>query len=86
MTRGVADFEVADEQTPVPDRQKVRLLLESRSAEGITVAAGRVRTVGRGRVCYLANGHTREALDHPEYQTLLRNAATWATGRSGKVE
>jgi type 1 glutamine amidotransferase len=87
ITRGVADFEVADEQhTPIPDRQKVRLLLESRSAEGILGAAGWVRSVGRGRVCYLANGHTREALDHPEYQKLLRNAATWATGRSGKVE
>ncbi|HWE35432.1 MAG TPA: ThuA domain-containing protein [Isosphaeraceae bacterium] len=82
ITRGVADFEVADEQhTPVPDRAKVHLLLESRSAEGTVGVAGWAHDAGKGRVGYLANGHTREALDHPEYQKLLRNAALWCLGR-----
>jgi type 1 glutamine amidotransferase len=82
ITRGVADFEVADEQhTPVPDREKVHLLLESRSAEGVVGAAGWAHEVGKGRVAYLANGHTREALENAEYQKLLRNAALWCLGR-----
>ena len=32
---------------------------------------------GRGRLCHLANGHTREALLHPMFQRLLRNAIAW---------
>jgi type 1 glutamine amidotransferase len=82
ITRGVDDFEVADEQhTPVADRSRVHLFLESRSAEGIVGAAGWAYQCGRGRVCYLANGHTREALAHPEFQKLLRNAAIWCLYR-----
>jgi len=78
VTQGVSDYEVADEQhTPVPDRAKVHLLLESRSDEGVTAAAGWVHEAGKGRVCYLANGHTREAMLHPMYQKLMRNGAQW---------
>ena len=82
ITRGVSDFEVADEQhTPAPDRRRVHMLLESRSDEGTIGAAGWALGAGRGRVCYLANGHTNEALSHPEYQKLLGNAALWCVGR-----
>jgi type 1 glutamine amidotransferase/glyoxylase-like metal-dependent hydrolase (beta-lactamase superfamily II) len=78
ITRGVADFEVADEQhTPVPDRSKVELLLENRSDGGIVAAAGWAYRRGRGRVAYLANGHTRDAHAHPEFRKLLRNAMRW---------
>ena len=38
---------------------------------------GWVREPGRGRLCHLAPGHTREALLHPMYQRLLRNAVRW---------
>jgi hypothetical protein len=78
VTRGVSDYEIADEQhTPVPDTSRVHILLESRSDEGVTAAAGWVHEAGKGRVCYLANGHTREAMLHPMYQRLMRNAALW---------
>jgi type 1 glutamine amidotransferase len=78
VTRGVGGFFVADEQhMPEYDAQRVHLLLRSRSNEGRTAAAGWVREVGRGRLCHLANGHTREALLHPMFQQLLRNAARW---------
>jgi type 1 glutamine amidotransferase len=84
ITRDVHDFEVADEQhLPIPDRPRVHLLLESRSAEGAVGAAGWAHEFERGRVCYLANGHTREALNHPEFQKLLRNAANWCLGGDG---
>jgi type 1 glutamine amidotransferase len=79
ITRGVHDFFVADEQhTPPRDEGRTHLLLRNRSDDGKAVAAaGWVREAGRGRVCHLANGHTREALCHPMFQTLLRNAMRW---------
>jgi len=84
VTRGVTFFEVADEQhTPQPDLSRVHPLMESRSADGITAAAGWAYEEGRGRVCYLAPGHTREALLHPAYQRLLANAARWCLRQEG---
>jgi type 1 glutamine amidotransferase len=79
ITRGVGGFFVPDEQhTPIYDEKRVHLLLRSRSDDGKTVAAaGWVREPGRGRLCHLAPGHTREALLHPVYQRLLRNAVRW---------
>ncbi|MBI4601599.1 MAG: ThuA domain-containing protein [Planctomycetes bacterium] len=85
IVRGVAEYEIADEQhTPVPDLARVHVILESRSEEGVVAPAGWVREAGRGRVCYLANGHTREALVHPEYQRLLQNALRWCLGVGGR--
>jgi type 1 glutamine amidotransferase len=81
VTRGVRDYSVADEQhTPVHDK-KVHLLLRSRSDEGLVAHSGWVVEVGRGRVCHLANGHTREALLHPMYQRLMRNGVNWCLRR-----
>jgi hypothetical protein len=82
VVRGVATFSVPDEQhTPAYDAGRVHVLLRSRSDDGKVAAAGWVCEAGRGRVCYLANGHTREALLHPAYQRLLRNAAAWCLNR-----
>jgi type 1 glutamine amidotransferase len=78
VTRGVSGFFTADEQhTPPFDERRVHLLLRNRSDDGTVAAAGWVRELGRGRLCHLANGHTREALLHPMYQKLLRNAVRW---------
>lgn len=82
IARGVASFEVADEQhTPVPNLDKVHIFLKSYSEEGVEAAAGWAREFGKGRVCYLANGHTRESLAHPMVQLLLRNAINWCLKR-----
>jgi len=78
VTRGVGAFFVADEQhTPPYDEKRAHLLLRNRSDDGQVAAAGWVREPGRGRLCHLANGHTTEALLHPMYQKLLRNAVRW---------
>ena len=80
VTRGIEDFSVADEQhTPPYDAEKVHLLLQNRSDDGKVAAAGWAYEPGRGRLCHLANGHTREALLHPMYQRLLCNAMAWLT-------
>jgi type 1 glutamine amidotransferase/glyoxylase-like metal-dependent hydrolase (beta-lactamase superfamily II) len=83
ITRGVRNFSVADEQhTPVYDAKAVHLLLQNRSDDGkVMAAAGWTREPGRGRICHLANGHTRESLLHPMYQRLLRNAVEWCLRR-----
>jgi type 1 glutamine amidotransferase len=82
VTRGVQDFSVADEQhTPPYDVEKVHLLLRNRSDDGQTAAAGWVYEPGKGRLCHLANGHTRESLLHPMYQRLMRNAVQWCLHR-----
>ncbi len=82
ITRGVSNFSVADEQhTPPYNKDKVHLLLENRSDDGTVAAAGWVHEPGKGRLCHLANGHTREALQHPMYQRLLRNAVAWCLRR-----
>jgi type 1 glutamine amidotransferase len=78
VTRGIEPFFVADEQhTPVYDEKRVHLLLRNRSDDDKVGAAGWVREPGRGRLCHLASGHTLEALLHPMYQKLLRNAVRW---------
>lgn len=83
VTRGVRDFFVADEQhTPSYDSKKVGLLLKNRSDQGTAGAAGWAYQAGKGRLCHLANGHTRESLDHPMFQRLMRNAVRWCPGVS----
>ncbi|MSR59433.1 MAG: hypothetical protein EXS05_17610 [Planctomycetaceae bacterium] len=78
ITRGISGYTVADEQhTPVVDLPRVKLLFRSRSDSGIEGSAGWVYEPGEGRLCHLANGHTREALTHPMYQQALRNAMRW---------
>ncbi len=78
IASGVSAYEVADEQhTPRPDLASVHVILRSRSAGGITAAAGWVREAGHGRVVYLANGHTRDALGNPMFSRLIQNATRW---------
>jgi type 1 glutamine amidotransferase len=78
ITRGVSGFFVADEQhTPRYDEERVHLLLRNRSDDGTAAAAGWVREPGRGRLCHLANGHTREALLHPMFHRLMFNSIRW---------
>lgn len=82
VTAGVEDYVVTDEQHFLEfDEDRVELLLRSHSSRGES-AAGWSLAYGQGRVCFLANGHTLEALQMPEYQRLLRNAMRWSLGRS----
>ena len=77
VTAGVEDYVVTDEQHFLEyDADRVEVLLRSYSERGES-AAGWAFAYGRGRVCFLANGHTLEALRMPDYQTLLRNAMRW---------
>lgn len=83
VTRGVTGFTVADEQhTPPYDAARCHLLLRNRTLDGkVVAAAGWTREPGDGRLCYLANGHTREALRHPMFQRVMCNALEWLLRR-----
>jgi len=83
VTRGVEDFEIFDEQHTVKyylDRE--HLLLRSIARDNLESEAGWWREVGKGRFCYLAPGHTPEALGHPMMQRLIRNAVNWVARAS----
>jgi len=78
INSGVEDFEIFDEQHTVKyylDRE--HLLLRSMARDNLASEAGWWREVGKGRFCYLAPGHTPEALEHPMMQRLIRNALNW---------
>jgi len=78
ITAGVEDFEIFDEQHTVKyflDRE--HLLLRSIARDNLASEAGWWRELGKGRFCYLAPGHTPEALGHPMMQRLIRNAVNW---------
>jgi type 1 glutamine amidotransferase len=81
ITQGISDWCAADEQHTPPHQPKVRLLLRNRSDDGKTAAAGWAYEPGRGRLCHLASGHTRDALEHPMFQRVLRNAVEWCLRR-----
>ncbi len=83
ISQGVEDFSVADEQhTPPFDEAKVRVFLRSRSDDGKReAAAGWAYEPGKGRLVHLAPGHTREAMEHPMFQRLMRNAVNWLIER-----
>ena len=83
ITEGVEDFSVADEQhTPPVDEANARVFLRSRSDDGKReAAAGWAYAPGKGRLVHLAPGHTREAMEHPMFQRLMRNAVDWLIER-----
>ncbi len=83
IAEGVEDFSVADEQhTPPYDEGKVHVFLRSRSDDGKReAAAGWAYKPGRGRLVHLAPGHTREAMEHPMFQRLMKNAVAWLLER-----
>lgn len=80
VTEGVADFSVRDEPYVV-DRYPGSEVLLTGDWDDTSHPLGWARTYGQGRVCYLANGHDRNALDAPEVRKLIRNAARWCIGR-----
>ena len=85
ITRGVDAFVVADEQHYlVYDGAPEAVLLRSVNEDGLTFKglgtsceAGWAYEYGRGRVCYLAPGHTIAALWNPAYVQIQQNAVRW---------
>jgi len=82
VTAGVEDYEIEDEQHWLHwDYDRVTPLLVSRGPDGRQSVSGWAHTHGKGRVVYLPHGHTLEAIRHPMFQTMLRNAIRWSLRR-----
>lgn len=80
ITAGVEDFRTYDEQHMSKYYgEREQLLLRNISDANKSAPAGWWRETGKGRFCYLAPGHTPEALGHPMMVRLIRNAVRWLT-------
>jgi len=85
ITKGVGDFVVTDEQHfEKYEKDPKYILMRSVNEDGLTwrdlgtsSVAGWAYDYGKGRVCYLAPGHTIAALWNPEYEKIQKNAAKW---------
>jgi type 1 glutamine amidotransferase len=76
ITAGVSSFDVEDELYECEgDFSRLHVLIE---AEGHPLAY--TRSVGRGRVFYIALGHDQQALRNPNVKRLLRQGILWAAG------
>jgi type 1 glutamine amidotransferase len=90
ITRGVNDFVVTEEQHYVLyDKNPKDVLVRSVNEEGLeystpqhgnqgaTCEACWAYEYGRGRVCFMAPGHTIPSFWNPEYVKLQKNALRW---------
>jgi len=90
ITRGVKDFVVTEEQHYLLyDKDPKDVLVQSVNEEGLgfstekygnqgtTCEACWAYDYGKGRVCFMAPGHTIQSLWNPEYVKLQKNALRW---------
>jgi len=90
ITRGVKDFVVTEEQHYlIYDKDPKTVLMRSVSTDGQeyttpkygnqgpTCEACWAYDYGKGRVCYMAPGHTIPSFWNPEYVMLQKNALRW---------
>lgn len=83
LTIRMPDFSIFDEMYHLQNYNpnKVKLLAYT-IWQGKQIPMVYAREYGKGRVVYLANGHTLQALNHPEFQKLLIRAIAWTTGEN----
>jgi type 1 glutamine amidotransferase len=90
ITRGVKDFIVTEEQHYVIyDKNPKDVLVRSVNEEGLEYSTAKYGNqgasceacwaydYGRGRVCFMAPGHTIPSFWNPEYVNLQKNALRW---------
>jgi len=95
ITRGVKDFVVTEEQHYlIYDKDPKSVLIRSINEEGLeystpqygnqgaTCEACWAYDYGRGRVCFMAPGHTIPSLWNAEYVKLQKNALRWLLKQS----
>ena len=85
ITQGATDFIVTDEQHYMTyDGDPAHVFMRSINEDGLgfnelgtTCEAGWAYDYGKGRICYLAPGHTVAALWNPSYVKIQQNAVRW---------
>lgn len=81
ITRGIADFELFDEyyEFELAD-DDIQVLAQRHRADGAVIPVMYARTVGAGRVVYLALGHDMRSWGEPSVRELVKRALLWAAG------
>ena len=90
ITRGVQDFVVTEEQHfLIYDKDPKNVLVRSVNEQGLEYATSKYGNqgasceacwacdCGKGRVCFMAPGHTIPSFWNPEYVKLQKNALRW---------
>jgi predicted dehydrogenase/type 1 glutamine amidotransferase len=81
LTTRMPDFSIVDEMYHLQSYDPSRVtLLASTIWQGQVMPMAYTRAEGKGRVSYLALGHTHEAWGHPEFRKLLLRAIAWGAG------
>jgi type 1 glutamine amidotransferase len=75
-------FAIRDEFYRMETREDITVLLNAHQ-ETLVEPFAWVRRHGRGRVCYLAAGHTTGSLQHPAVRKILQRGLLWCAGRTG---
>lgn len=95
ITRGVRDFVITEEQHFLTyDKDPAHVLARSVNDDGLefegsggnqgsTCEACWAYDYGRGRVCFMAPGHTIPTFWNPEYVKLQQNAVRWLLRETG---
>ncbi|HNS32059.1 MAG TPA: ThuA domain-containing protein [bacterium] len=83
ITSRMADFSLFDEMYHLQnhDPSKVRLLMTT-VWQGKEIPMLFERKHGKGRVVYVANGHTKEAWNQPEFQKIVLRSIAFSTGEN----
>jgi len=95
ITKGVGDFVVTEEQHYVIyDKDPKHVLVRSVNEQGLEYSTAKYGSqgatceacwaydYGKGRVCFMAPGHTIPSLWNPEYVKLQKNALRWLLRQS----
>jgi type 1 glutamine amidotransferase len=81
ITEGLEAFELFDEYYEFEFADDdVQILAQRKRADGEVIPVLYVRTIGAGRVVYLALGHDMRSWGEPPVRTLVRRALAWAAG------
>ena len=81
LTVRMPDFSIYDEMYHLQNFDpEVCTVLAETVWQGERMPMVYVKDYGQGRIVYLANGHTQESWDHPEFRKLLLRSLRWATG------
>ncbi len=83
LTTRMPDFSLYDEMYHLQsyDPNKVKLLAYT-IWQGKEIPMVYIREYGKGRIAYLANGHSLQVWNHPEFQKLLIRSIAWTTGEN----
>jgi len=81
LTVRMPDFSVYDEMYHLQsyDPNKVKLIAYT-IWQGKEIPMAYTKEYGRGRVVYLANGHSLQTLNNPEFQKLMIRSIAWTSG------